>query len=50
MNYINKDATDSTIRKGSLWITAIVGLLVYAAAIKPPDFLDMVKFIFLSVD
>ncbi len=39
VNYINKDAADSTIRKGSLWITAIVGLLVYAAAIKPPDFL-----------
>ena len=38
VNYINKDAADSTIRKGSLWITAIVGLLVYAAAIKPPDF------------
>ncbi|TCW49894.1 sodium/pantothenate symporter [Bacillus thuringiensis] len=39
VNYINKDAADSTIRKGSLWITGIVGLLVYAAAIKPPDFL-----------
>lgn len=39
VNYVNEKATDAAIKKGSLWITGIVGLLVYAAAIKPPDFL-----------
>ena len=38
VNYINKDGRQYD-KKGSLWITGIVGLLVYAAAIKPPDFL-----------
>ncbi|MCM3734898.1 sodium/pantothenate symporter [Bacillus cytotoxicus] len=39
VNYINENAADRTVKRGTLWITAIVGLLVYAAAIKPPDFL-----------
>ncbi|MDC2866552.1 MULTISPECIES: sodium/pantothenate symporter [unclassified Bacillus (in: firmicutes)] len=39
VNYINENAADQTVKRGTLWITAIVGLLVYAAAIKPPDFL-----------
>ena len=38
VNYINKDAKRQYDKKGSLWITGIVGLLVYATAIKPPDF------------
>ncbi|MGG2091635.1 sodium/pantothenate symporter [Bacillus sp. S13(2024)] len=39
VNYINENAAAQTVKRGTLWITAIVGLLVYAAAIKPPDFL-----------
>ncbi|SCL95394.1 Protein of unknown function [Bacillus cytotoxicus] len=39
VNYISEKATDQAIKTGSLWITGIIGLLVYAAAIKPPDFL-----------
>lgn len=39
VNYINENAADQIVKRGTLWITAIVGLLVYAAAIKPPDFL-----------
>ncbi|WP_369903186.1 sodium/pantothenate symporter [Bacillus manliponensis] len=39
VNYINEKASHQAVKKGTLWVTGIIGLLVYVAAMKPPDFL-----------
>ncbi|MFD3449882.1 sodium/pantothenate symporter [Microbacteriaceae bacterium 4G12] len=39
VNYVNPQAADKVVKQGTLWITAIVGILVYLSAVKPPDFL-----------
>lgn len=39
INYVKPNATESTVRKSSIWITAIIGILVTIMAIHPPDLL-----------
>src|SRR5699024_6168622 len=39
VNYIKPDASNSSVKKLSFWITAIVGILVFIMAINPPDLL-----------
>lgn len=39
INYINNKATDQFIKKLTLSVTAIIGILVYIVSIEPPDLL-----------
>jgi sodium/pantothenate symporter len=37
MNFINKDAQENQIRRVSLWVTALTGVLVFFLSLSPPD-------------
>ncbi|ELK44924.1 sodium/pantothenate symporter [Halobacillus sp. ACCC02827] len=39
INYIKPDASDSTVKRISFGVTAMIGILVFAMAIQPPELL-----------
>lgn len=39
LNYVKPDASDERIKRFSIGVTAVVGILVFAMAINPPDLL-----------
>ncbi|EGL81745.1 sodium/pantothenate symporter [Caldalkalibacillus thermarum TA2.A1] len=39
VNYIKPDATERTVKRLSMTITAVLGLIVFLMAVNPPDFL-----------
>jgi sodium/pantothenate symporter len=39
LNYINPDAEEKRVRRMSLWVTSLLGVAIFTAALSPPDLL-----------